>query len=222
MPVSSAPEVLVLLALRLTGLAEPADVAARTGVDEAAVRSMLDGAAADGRVRYREGTFHGWALTPTGRRDVEARLAAELDGAGLRSALDDTYGRFRDLNGTLLALCTAWQLRDVGGQPMVNEHDDPGYDAGCIEQLVELNGKAEPVVDDLGHALERFGPYPGRLRTALDRVQAGDVEWFTSPGVDSYHTVWFELHENLLATLGLERARETAAVGRPANEEGSR
>ncbi len=26
--------------------------------------------------------------------------------------------------------------------------------------------------------------------------------------IDSYHTVWFELHENLLATLGIERARE--------------
>jgi len=29
--------------------------------------------------------------------------------------------------------------------------------------------------------------------------------------VDSYHRAWFELHENLLATLGIERAREHAA-----------
>ena len=36
------------------------------------------------------------------------------------------------------------------------------------------------------------------------------VEWFTRPMIDSYHTVWFELHENLLATLGIERAREQA------------
>jgi hypothetical protein len=29
--------------------------------------------------------------------------------------------------------------------------------------------------------------------------------------VDSYHTVWFELHEDLLCTLGLERSSETTA-----------
>ncbi len=29
--------------------------------------------------------------------------------------------------------------------------------------------------------------------------------------IESYHTVWFELHENLLATLGIQRAREQAA-----------
>jgi len=39
-------------------------------------------------------------------------------------------------------------------------------------------------------------------------VQGGDGEWFTKPTVDSYHTVWFELHENLLATLGIERGAE--------------
>jgi hypothetical protein len=39
-------------------------------------------------------------------------------------------------------------------------------------------------------------------------VRAGEGDWFTSPLVDSYHTVWFELHEDLLATLGLERAEE--------------
>jgi hypothetical protein len=26
--------------------------------------------------------------------------------------------------------------------------------------------------------------------------------------IDSYHTVWFELHEDLLSTLGIERASE--------------
>ena len=31
--------------------------------------------------------------------------------------------------------------------------------------------------------------------------------------IDSYHTVWFELHEDLLATLGLERAAETGGEG---------
>jgi hypothetical protein len=42
-------------------------------------------------------------------------------------------------------------------------------------------------------------------------VQGGDLDWFTRPMIESYHTVWFELHENLLATLGIQRAMEQAA-----------
>jgi hypothetical protein len=29
--------------------------------------------------------------------------------------------------------------------------------------------------------------------------------------IESYHTVWFELHENLLATLGIQRSKEHAS-----------
>jgi hypothetical protein len=33
-----------------------------------------------------------------------------------------------------------------------------------------------------------------------------------SPLIDSFHTVWFELHEHLLATLGIERGRPDPAT----------
>ena len=111
-------------------------------------------------------------------------------------------------NTELLAICTAWQLRDMGGQPIVNTHDDPDYDRACVARLGELDDKVEPLVHDLADLLARFGDYRHRLRAARGRVEAGDTDWFTSPGVDSYHTVWFELHEHLLATLGLERTDE--------------
>jgi len=39
-------------------------------------------------------------------------------------------------------------------------------------------------------------------------VSAGDVDWFTKPMIPSYHTVWFEMHEDLLCTLGIERGSE--------------
>ena len=53
--------------------------------------------------------------------------------------------------------------------------------------------------------LLRFETYRRRLTAALARVRRGDREWFTSPTLDSYHTVWFELHEDLLVALGLTR-----------------
>ena len=46
------------------------------------------------------------------------------------------------------------------------------------------------------------------LRSALERLVDGDTDWFTKPTIPSYHTVWFELHEDLLVTLGIERSSE--------------
>ena len=59
-------------------------------------------------------------------------------------------------------------------------------------------------------ATARYGP---RLRRAVERVEAGDGEWFTKPSLPSYHSVWFELHEDLLSTLGLDRSAESPSGG---------
>jgi hypothetical protein len=50
------------------------------------------------------------------------------------------------------------------------------------------------------------------LRAALDRVRAGETAWLTRPLIDSYHTVWFELHEELILAVGLTR-EEAARSG---------
>ena len=56
--------------------------------------------------------------------------------------------------------------------------------------------------------LDRFRGYGPRLSDAVQRVQKGDTDWFTKPMIASYHTVWFEMHEDLLCTLGIERGAE--------------
>jgi pyruvate,orthophosphate dikinase len=54
-------------------------------------------------------------------------------------------------------------------------------------------------------------PYPTRLWRALEAVRAGDQRFVASPRVDSYHGVWFELHEQLIRLAGRSRAEEAAA-----------
>jgi hypothetical protein len=54
----------------------------------------------------------------------------------------------------------------------------------------------------------RFATYRPRLRAARVRVAEGETDWLTSPRIDSYHTVWMELHEDLLIALGRDRASE--------------
>ena len=201
---------MVLLGLRLTSFAPAERVAAVVGldVDEASPRLAI--AAERGLAKHRDGRLSGWIITPAGRAEGERLLAAELDASGRRAAVHAAYLRFLELNVPCLELCTDWQLRPVGDVQEVNDHTDAGYDAAVIARLGVLADGLAPVLDDLSAALDRFARYRPRFAEARRRVEAGEGEWFTKPDIDSFHTVWFELHEHLLATLGIERRSETA------------
>jgi hypothetical protein len=97
---------------------------------------------------------------------------------------------------------------------VVNDHHDAAYDRSVVEQLAKLDQQAQPLATEAGALLKRFDHYGRRLAFALERVQAGETDFVTRPLIASYHTVWFELHEDLLATLGLDRASETARLSR--------
>ena len=101
-------------------------------------------------------------------------------------------------------MCTDWQLRDGA----LNDHADADYDTQIIGRLEGIDTQIQPVTRDLGDALERFGQYGSRFTLALEKVKKGERDWFAKPMIDSYHTIWFELHEDLLATLGIERSKE--------------
>jgi hypothetical protein len=53
--------------------------------------------------------------------------------------------------------------------------------------------------------------YRAKLDEALVKINDGDTAWLTRPIVDSYHTVWFELHEELIGAAGLTRQDEAEA-----------
>lgn len=203
-------ETRVLLALRLTGFADSDRLADRSGVDLDVVVAVLERAASAGWVQRREGRTRGWTLSAEGRRRGEDLLAAEHRAAGVSARLAEHYEAFLPLNARLHAVCTRWQVRAGSGDaaPVPNSHDDPDYDAAVVGELVELHESARPLLGELGRTLERFAGYGDRLALACERVLAGDPDWFTRPMIDSYHTVWFELHEDLLASLGRDRRGE--------------
>jgi hypothetical protein len=120
------------------------------------------------------------------------------------------------VNHGFLELCTDWQLRapadDPAGEKVINDHSDPDHDAAVVSRLVEVNEVVQPISAELATLLQRFDGYGRRFGDALERVMAGDHDWFTKPMIESYHTVWFELHENFLATLGIPRASEAQAT----------
>ncbi|HEX9833231.1 MAG TPA: hypothetical protein VGA66_09140, partial [Mycobacterium sp.] len=77
--------------------------------------------------------------------------------------------------------------------------------------LVVVDENFQPLLARIVEAAPRLGHYPQRFSHALACVQAGDHSWFARPLADSYHTVWFELHEDLIGLAGLSRVEEAAA-----------
>ena len=199
----------VLHTVRLKGFADAAPVAAASGILVDDVLAELERARDEGLVTRREGRISGWSLTPDGRARVAEQVHAELEAAGARPAVEHAYRGFLTVNKDLLGVCTDWQLRVVNGQQVTNDHGDAEYDERVVKRLREIDDAVQPLCDELGGALDRFGRYGPRLSTALTKVEAGEADWFTKPLIDSYHTVWFELHEDLLSTLGIERGSET-------------
>ena len=74
-----------------------------------------------------------------------------------------------------------------------------------LDELAHLVRAVTPLCADLAGALDRFTGYDVRLGRALARVERGERSYVDRPRADSVHTVWFELHEDLLATLGRSR-----------------
>jgi hypothetical protein len=209
----------VLLRLRLVGFAGADRVATGTGLSPEAAGRALEALSERGWARFRDGRLagvvSGWSLTPAGRAAVEDRLAAEIDGAGCRVAVDRGYRRFLELNRPLLEAVTQWQLRDG----RLNDHTDPEHDQRVLTLITRINEKIGPVLADLADCLERYDGYRARLDGAIDRARRGETAFVDGALIDSYHTVWFELHEDLLATLGLDRSHEHAEPDENAEHE---
>ncbi|MGH9027420.1 MAG: MarR family transcriptional regulator [Acidimicrobiia bacterium] len=160
-----------------------------------------DALIADG-LAVRRGKF--LTLTPHGR-DVHDREARLPDGSEEEREARHAYDTFLPMNQELLQICTDWQVRPGG---VTNDHRDVKYEWDVIDRCNALDERAGPVVRHLGKAVERFSVYRPRLRDALRKVEDGDHEWLVSPRCDSYHTVWMQLHEDLLLALGRSRNAE--------------
>jgi hypothetical protein len=189
-------------------------IAELAGLSTENVADRLEAFTEKGWVRFRAGALTGWSLTPAGRVEGAGRVADETAVTGTRDRIEAAYGQFLAQNQRFLEVCTDWQL--LPAEPgrrreAPNDHSDAGYDTTVIAELRAIDGEVQSVCKELAATLGRFGHYGDRFALALAHVEAGETDWFTRPVIDSYHSVWFELHEDLLTTLGIERSREGSA-----------
>ena len=202
-------ELTVLQAVRLKGRVSPADLAKTLetlGSDPAEIATTVEQLATSGRLAG--GTT--LRITPRGRARLEALLAAERKGVD-SAALANAYGDFRSVNTDFKALVTDWQLKG-GPDGERNTHEDAEYDAAVLARLEGVHERVAPIIAAAATQLPRLNAYAAKLRTALNKVKAGEIAWLTKPLIDSYHTVWFELHEELILAVGLTR-EEAARSG---------
>jgi len=188
------------IAIKKYGTAE--QVADITGLEPDRVETLLAEAAEKGRVSEAKGKY---MLTPAAQITLKGEYAKAYGDLREDADFMAAYEEFERINVEFKQLITQWQTMEVGGQTVANDHSDPDYDADIIDRLGEVHERVERVLDRLAAKEPRMTRYKEKLLEALEKSEDGDTKWVSDATIDSYHTVWFELHEDLLRVVGRER-----------------
>lgn len=203
----SSDELIVLQTLRCIGHSGPGRVATASGLGDDLTGFLLQRLRGQGHVTLDDGPFGGWSLTLAGRGWVESLVEEELEAGGTGPDVLDTYRAFLPLNRRAMEVFHAWQMWEIAGTRAVNDHTDPEYDDEVLTRLSSIDEEAQELLARLAEKISRFAAYGPRLSSALAGARAGQVS-LVADDLESYHSIWFQLHEDLLTTCGISREEE--------------
>jgi pyruvate,orthophosphate dikinase len=196
-----------LIPLSIKGLAPAHGVADAVLSTPDDVTPILDQLVAEGLATTVAGAYR---LSESGTTRANELRAAEREAWGTDNAAA-ALDAFLDLDHRMKSAVTAWQLRDdVEGQ-VVNDHSDAAYDAAVLKRLASIHADTLAWLKPLDAGPARLADYGVRLGRAIEQALGGDHRYVASPRVDSYHGIWFELHEDLIQLAGRTREEESAA-----------
>ena len=193
---------LVLHGLAVKKHATAQEVADLVGLDPALAETLLAEAAATARAQENDGKY---MLTPLARVALEGDYSRYWSDLRESEAFLAAYEAFERINVQLKATITDWQTIELGGTRVANDHSDKAHDLKIIGRLGETHERADRILARLEKVQPRFEFYRRNLLAALERAEDGDIEWVSGAKLPSYHTLWFELHEDLLRLLGRQR-----------------
>jgi hypothetical protein len=186
----------VLHAIRVKGIASEEAIAAASGLPAEEIQRQLAELERDGDAFLRPSRKRpGWVLSERGR-DRHAAWLQEAHDEPTRQALGAHYEGFLAINASVKGVSARWQTAATDADRFA-----------LIDRIEDLHASAVPVLERAAGTVPRFGRYGERLDAALQLLER-DPRYFVSPLVDSYHTVWFECHEDFLVTLGRSRHEE--------------
>jgi pyruvate,orthophosphate dikinase len=198
-----------LHAIGVKGFATLDALAVAVGAPADLVKPILDRLVETGLVAGPGGAFR---LSDAGKgrhRELLDRERVTIGTERVEAWLDAFAALDRGMKDTV----TAWQLREgvPGSEPVLNDHSDRAYDRGVLERLADLAATVGAWLSTIESDSPRLAGYRRRLARAAESAIGGDHRFVASPRVDSYHGVWFELHEDLIQLAGRTRAAEVEA-----------
>ena len=206
-PVETATKEDVLRSLLVKGQSSPESLGQALVLGPEELQPLVDETVTAGLGEVVAGAIR---LTAEGKLAALDSFEAERERWGSDNA-DGALDAFLPFDHRMKDLVTAWQVREIGGESVLNDHSDADYDAKVLDDLAALHEESAGWLGTLSPRLGRLDAYRVRLDRALALARAGDRRFVASPRVESYHTVWFELHEDLIRLSGRKRATEVAA-----------
>jgi hypothetical protein len=197
----------LIISLRIKGFGKPEPMSEALSISRDSCVGLIEDLKSEGLV---EDTRAGSRLTPAGRQAADALLHAERTSIE-PAAIEKIGETFTPVNSAFKHLITRWQMREIDGKQVRNDHADLVYDGQVIDELGTVNAEVGVIINNIKSNLPRFDDYRRRLDEALMKIRAGELRYMAAPDAESYHTVWFELHQDLIGLLGTTRAKEAAA-----------
>ena len=202
----------VVHVMLIKGFITPSDLAPILFTSPEAVSTELDSLVVEGLAELVGGSALAgmFQLSADGKAMGAESIAADGEAWGADNAtkaLDDLL----PFDHRMKAIMTDWQMREVDGQQVLNDHTDEAHDAKVLVEFDSLHADSTAWLRGLSDGLARLESYVDRLDRAAAKVKGGDTNYLASPRIDSFHNVWFELHEDLILLAGRTREEEVAA-----------
>jgi pyruvate,orthophosphate dikinase len=204
-PAATADECLAVLGIKGFASAEAIGHAVLCGLEE--TQPLLQDLVEHGLATPVAGAYR---ITDAGKDRCRELLAADQEAVGMEFA-GGSLDAFLAIDHEVKVTVTDWQLRSHGDASAVNDHSDPDYDAAVLARLASVHADAVAWIAGLAERWPRAARYRARLDRAIGLALEGDHRYVASPRVDSYHGIWFELHEELILLAGRTRDEEVAA-----------
>ncbi len=142
-------------------------------------------------------TDRGLMVAPAGRAWLLEQMEQERAGVDAGAVLA-LYRRFDELNGIFKDGISGWQTSP----------DPEAARPTLVNTITAIHANLIPLIGEVADQLPRLRSFADHFENALGAIRNGDDSMIASPLKDSYHTSWFELHEELIALANLDRATE--------------
>lgn len=152
------------------------------------VREVLEKATSDGLALDMSGSI---MLAQAGNEAVLEHYRQIAEKLANLPQLGEFHERFNGLNTRFIKLVSEWQKSDG--------------DERSLERIMKTVERLIKALNDITEVVPRYAHYAKRFTETMTKIDVGERDLVTNPRKDSLHNIWFEFHEDLLATTGTPR-----------------